>query len=45
MVFFHQGVLDDFDDIVLPVSSGGTACGVAVGNYLMGSKLKYVILL
>ena len=35
-----QGVLEHFDDIVMPVGSGGTMCGVAIGNYLTGSKLK-----
>ena len=27
------------------ISTGGTACGIGVGNYLNGSKLKYVSLL
>ena len=36
-----QGVLENFDDIVMPVGSGGTVCGVAIANYLTGSKLKY----
>jgi D-cysteine desulfhydrase family pyridoxal phosphate-dependent enzyme len=36
----QQGVLNDFDDIVMAVGSGGTAAGFAIGNYLTGSKLK-----
>ena len=35
-----QGVLEDFDDIVVPTGSGGTICGLAVGNYLTGMKVK-----
>ena len=41
MVFiFIQNVLEDYDDIVVTVSSGGTASGIAIGNYLTGSILK-----
>lgn len=36
----EQDVLDNFDDIVVTVGSGGTASGIAIGNYLTGSKLK-----
>ena len=36
-----QGVLDNFDDIVVAIGSGGTTCGLALANYLTGSKLKY----
>lgn len=36
----EQGVLDKFTDIVVPVGSGGTASGLAIGNYLTGGKLK-----
>ncbi|XP_022800920.1 bifunctional D-cysteine desulfhydrase/1-aminocyclopropane-1-carboxylate deaminase, mitochondrial-like, partial [Stylophora pistillata] len=36
-----QNLLEDFDDIVLTVGSGGTAAGIAIANYLTGSKLKY----
>ncbi|PFX26631.1 bifunctional D-cysteine desulfhydrase/1-aminocyclopropane-1-carboxylate deaminase, mitochondrial-like [Stylophora pistillata] len=35
-----QNLLVDFDDIVLTVGSGGTAAGIAIANYLTGSKLK-----
>ena len=38
----QQGVLEEFDDIVLAVGSGGTAEGIAIGNYLTGSKLRLV---
>ncbi|KAM7432045.1 hypothetical protein ABFA07_017465 [Porites harrisoni] len=31
---------EDYDDIVVTVGSGGTASGIAIGNYLTGSKLK-----
>ena len=37
---FLQNVLEDYDDIVVTVGSGGTASGIAIGNYLTGSKLK-----
>ena len=36
---FIQNVLEDYDDIVVTVGSGGTASGIAIGNYLTGSKL------
>ena len=35
-----QNVLEDFDDIVMTCGSGGTAAGIAIANYLTGSKLK-----
>ena len=39
--YFIQNVLEDYDDIVVTVGSGGTASGMAIiGNYLTGSKLK-----
>ena len=37
-----QGELDSFDDIVTGVGSGGTVAGLAIANYLTGSKLKCV---
>ena len=44
MCFKHcvhlQGVLEHFDDIVLSVGSGGTMCGITIGNYLTGSKVR-----
>ncbi|XP_014670068.1 PREDICTED: bifunctional D-cysteine desulfhydrase/1-aminocyclopropane-1-carboxylate deaminase, mitochondrial-like [Priapulus caudatus] len=36
----EQGVMNRFDDIVVTIGSGGTACGLAIGNYLTGSKLR-----
>ncbi|XP_006823418.1 uncharacterized protein LOC100378838 [Saccoglossus kowalevskii] len=36
----RQNVLEDFDDLVFTIGSGGTAAGLAIGNYLTGSKLK-----
>ena len=36
----HQGVLENFDDIVVTTGSGGTVCGLVVGNYLTGMKVK-----
>ncbi|CAH3172523.1 unnamed protein product, partial [Porites lobata] len=33
-------VLEDYDDIVVTVGSGGTASGIAIGNYMTSSKLK-----
>lgn len=36
----RQGVLEEFDDVVFACGSGGTASGLAIGNYLTGSKLK-----
>ncbi|XP_013407843.1 putative D-cysteine desulfhydrase 1, mitochondrial [Lingula anatina] len=35
-----QGILENFDDIAFACGSGATAAGLAVGNYLNGSKLK-----
>ncbi|XP_022788903.1 bifunctional D-cysteine desulfhydrase/1-aminocyclopropane-1-carboxylate deaminase, mitochondrial-like isoform X2 [Stylophora pistillata] len=35
-----QNLLEDFDDIVMTAASGGTAAGIAIANYLTGSKLK-----
>ncbi|KAK2166068.1 hypothetical protein NP493_1335g00002 [Ridgeia piscesae] len=35
-----QGVPEQFDDIVFACGSGGTADGLALGNYLTKSKLK-----
>ena len=36
-------MLKNFDDIVVTVGSGGSASGIAIGNYLTGSKLKYAL--
>ncbi|XP_065176486.1 uncharacterized protein LOC135806252 isoform X2 [Sycon ciliatum] len=36
----QQGVLENYDDIVLGCGSGGSCCGLAVANYLLGSPLK-----
>ncbi|XP_041357220.1 bifunctional D-cysteine desulfhydrase/1-aminocyclopropane-1-carboxylate deaminase, mitochondrial-like [Gigantopelta aegis] len=35
-----QGVLERFDDLIFSCGSGGTAAGLAIGNYLTGSKLR-----
>ena len=35
-----QGVLEQFDDLVFACGSGGTADGLALGNYLTGGKLR-----
>ena len=35
-----QGSLDNVDDVVVCVGSGGTVSGIALGNYLTGSKVK-----
>ena len=35
-----QGLHSNFDDIVIAVGSGGTLCGLAVANYLTGSKVR-----
>ncbi|KAA8499126.1 putative D-cysteine desulfhydrase 1, mitochondrial [Porphyridium purpureum] len=35
-----DNVYERFDDIVLAVGSGGTASGLAIGNYLTGGKVK-----
>ena len=39
LVVFHiySDVLEDYDDIF---GSGGTASGIAIGNYMTSSKLK-----
>ena len=36
ILIFIQNVLEDYDDIVVAVGSGGTASGIAIGNYLTG---------
>ena len=40
MFTLMQGVLENFSDIFLAAGSTGTACGLAVANYLTGSKVK-----
>ncbi|KAL4237078.1 hypothetical protein ACF0H5_005462 [Mactra antiquata] len=35
-----QGLQERFDDIVLTIATGGTALGLAIANYLTGSKLR-----
>ncbi|XP_045215998.1 uncharacterized protein LOC123566167 [Mercenaria mercenaria] len=35
-----QGVQENFDDIVFACGSGGTAGGLAIANFLTGSKLR-----
>ena len=35
-----QKLLENYDDIVISVGSGGRAAGTAIANYLTGSKLK-----
>ena len=37
---FLQGVHENFDDVVIAVGSGGSAGGLAIANYLTGSKIK-----
>jgi len=37
-----QGILENFDDIVCATGSGATAEGLALANYLTGSKLRYL---
>lgn len=36
----QQGVPERFTDVVVPVGSGGTASGLAIGNYLAGSRVR-----
>ncbi len=36
----RQGACEQFSDIVVPVGSGGTASGLAIGNYLAGSPVR-----
>ena len=35
-----QRSLDDIDDVITTIGSGGTACGLSIGNYLTGSKVR-----
>ena len=37
---YIQGVHQNFDDVVIAVGSGGSAGGLAIANYLAGSKIK-----
>ena len=39
-LYMFQGLLERFDDVVVAIGSGGTACGLAVANQLTGAKLK-----
>ena len=39
ILIFIQNVLEDYVDIVVTVGSGGTASGIAIGNYATGSIL------
>ena len=41
MFCMFQNLLENFDDIVITVGSGGSAAGIAIANYLTGSKLKW----
>ena len=40
LFLIFQNLLEDVDDIVITVGSGGSAAGIAIANYLTGSKLK-----
>ncbi|XP_071951158.1 uncharacterized protein [Antedon mediterranea] len=35
-----QGIQERFDDIIVTIATGENAAGLAIGNYLTGSKLK-----
>ncbi|WAQ99716.1 DCYD1-like protein [Mya arenaria] len=35
-----QGAVEQFDDLIFATGSGSTAGGLAIGNYLTGSKLR-----
>ncbi|XP_069114459.1 uncharacterized protein [Argopecten irradians] len=35
-----QGLLDNYDDLVFPCSSGCTAAGMGISNYLTGSNIR-----
>ncbi|XP_052794963.1 uncharacterized protein LOC128227996 isoform X1 [Mya arenaria] len=35
-----QGALEQFDDVIVAIASGMTAFGLAIGNFLTGSKLR-----
>ncbi|KAL9964244.1 hypothetical protein ACROYT_G027857 [Oculina patagonica] len=39
-MMMNQNLLENFDDIVITVGSGGSAAEIAIANYLTGSKLK-----
>ena len=36
----NDGATENFDDIVVAAGSGDTICGLALANYLTGSKVK-----
>ena len=44
-MFCLKGLHDHFDDIVVTSGTGGTTAGIAIANYLTGSKLRYVCIL
>ncbi|XP_033112965.1 bifunctional D-cysteine desulfhydrase/1-aminocyclopropane-1-carboxylate deaminase, mitochondrial-like [Anneissia japonica] len=35
-----QGIQERFDDVIVTIATGENAAGLAIGNYLTGSKLK-----
>ncbi len=39
-VISPQGLFDRFDDIVMAAGTGGTVAGLAIANYLTGSKVR-----
>ena len=39
-VLLLQGLLEDYDDIVVAAGSVGTACGLAVAKHLTGAAIK-----
>ena len=44
ILIFIQNVLEDYDDIVVTVGSGGTASGIAIGILMQGSSFIYSVL-
>lgn len=36
----QQGLADRFDDVVVATGSGGTACGLAISNWLCGAPVR-----
>ena len=41
MIVLCQGLHQQFDDVVMAIGSGGTLAGMAIANYLTGSKIRY----
>ena len=40
VLYCFQDLYENFDDVVVATGSGGTISGLAVANYLTGSRIR-----